>query len=69
MLKLVNNLLLSRSGSNSLRVQVSLFVNYFYIVYPPLSLTLLCNSCLSCLLKPQIKQDNRSSFLAKGLSF
>jgi hypothetical protein len=29
MLKLVNNLFLSRSGSNSLRVQVSLFV-YIY---------------------------------------
>ena len=29
MLKLVNNLLLSRSGSNSLRVQVSLFVSCF----------------------------------------
>jgi hypothetical protein len=29
MLKLVNNLFLSRSGSNSLRVQVSLFV-YVY---------------------------------------
>ena len=29
MLKLVNNLFLSRSGSNSLRVQVSLFVLFF----------------------------------------
>jgi hypothetical protein len=31
MLKLVNNLLLSRSGRNSLRVQVSLFVYLFQI--------------------------------------
>ena len=31
MLKLVNNLFLSRSGSNSLRVQVSLFV--FFVCY------------------------------------